>query len=191
MKLSQDQILTAAFDLLEKDGLDAFSMRKLAPTLSVQAPALYWHVGGKAELFGMMATIIYAEARAAIPATVDWPGWLAAYGQALRRAILKRRDAARLFATAHPAIADGGDTAARITAPLVALGLNQARALSYQSSVISFALGWSLYAQSGPMHQYLNDLLDFDAAFNTGLEAMIHGFKAHETGIWAGDRAPV
>ena len=176
MKLSQDQILSAAFALLEADGLDGLTMRKLAPTLNVQPPALYWHVGGKAELLGMMAAAIYAEARAAVPATADWADWLTHFGQALRRAFLSRRDAARLCAGAKPVLAESHAAADAIAAPLVTLGLERTRAISYQSSVIALTLGWSLYAQSGAMHDFLNKLMNFEASFDTGLNAMIHGF---------------
>ena len=176
MKLSQDQILSAAFALLEADGLDGLTMRKLAPTLHVQPPALYWHVGGKAELLALMAGAIYSEARAAVPATDDWAGWLGHFGHAMRRSFLSRRDGARLCAGAKPVLAETHAAADAIAAPLVALGLERTRAISFQSSVISLTLGWSLYAQSGAMHDFLSELMDFEASFDTGLNAMIHGF---------------
>ena len=191
MKLSQDQILAAAFALLEADGLDAFSMRKLAPTLNVQPPALYWHVGGKGELLSLMAGAIYAEARAAIPQTQQWAEWLAHFGRALRRAFMAHRDSARLCAGAGPVIADSQAAADAIAAPLIALGLDRTRAISYQASVISLALGWSLYAQSAAMHDFLYGLMDFEASFDTGLAAMIHGFASLPAPIAAGEAAAI
>ena len=191
MKLSQDQILSAAFALLEAEGLDGLTMRKLAPTLNVQPPALYWHVGGKAELLALMAAALYAEDRAAVPGTGEWTDWLARFGQALRASFLLRRDAARLCAGATPVLADSQDAADAIAAPLMALGLERTRAISYQSSVISLTLGWSLYAQSKPMHDFLSGLMDFEASFDTGLNAMIHGFAHAAPPIAAGGPAPI
>lgn len=191
MKLSQDQILSAAFALLEAEGLEGLTMRRLAPRLNVQPPALYWHVGDKAELLARMAATIYAEARAAVPASEGWAEWLAHFGQAMRRSLLARRDGARLCAGATPVLADSQDAADAIAAPLVALGLERSRAISFQSSVISLALGWSLYAQSKPMHDFLSGLMDFEASFDIGLGAMIHGFAHAAAPIDAGGRAPI
>ena len=43
----RDRILACACDLYLADGLDGFSMRKLARSLGVTAPALYRHYGSK------------------------------------------------------------------------------------------------------------------------------------------------
>ncbi|MEU4311995.1 TetR/AcrR family transcriptional regulator [Nocardia sp. NPDC024068] len=48
--LSRDQIVRAAVTLLDKEGLDALSMRKLGSELGAGATSLYWHVANKNEL---------------------------------------------------------------------------------------------------------------------------------------------
>ncbi|MDB5716921.1 MAG: TetR family transcriptional regulator [Sphingomonas bacterium] len=176
MKLDRPQIVATALALLDEDGIDAFSLRKLAPRLSVQAPALYWHVGGKAELLGLMAAAIHAEARGGIAPGIGWREWLLDFGRRLRAAMLRRRDGARLCASGHPGQADAASSAEAIAAPLVAAGLDRAHALSFQGAVIALALGWSLYEQSGPMHDLLSTMFSFDAAFETSLLAMVQGF---------------
>jgi TetR/AcrR family tetracycline transcriptional repressor len=177
LQLDRDRLIAAAFAQLEEDGLDGLSMRRLAARLDVQAPALYWHVGDKAELLGLMARDIYAPAYSGVPAASDWRGWLLGFGRVLRRAFARHRDGARLCAIA-PASGerDIADHAQQIAAPLVALGLDQARALSYEASVISFALGWASFEANGPMHDYLDEMLSFDESFETGLKALVSGF---------------
>lgn len=176
--LDLDRLVAAAFAQLEEDGLDGLSMRRLGSRLGVQAPALYWHVGDKAELLGLMARDIYARAYAAVPPQTEWRGWLLAFGRALRAAFASFRDAARLCAVAKaPRDPDVGEHARRIAAPLAALGLNQARALSCEASVISFALGWASFEANGPMHEYLDEMLNFDESFETGLAALVRGFE--------------
>lgn len=55
-KLSKEKIVQAAFDLLkEKPELDKLSMRRVAQKLSIQAPAIYWHVENKQALLQSMA----------------------------------------------------------------------------------------------------------------------------------------
>lgn len=186
--LDRKMIIAAAFEVLAEDGLDGLSMRKLAAWLSVQAPALYWHISDKAELIALMSEFIHLEARAAVPRCDDWSGWLIAFGRALRHSLVSRRDGARICAIARPGKAlDAAERARIIAAPLVALGLDQARALSFQASVISLTLGWSSYQENGPMHDFLADILDFDASFELGLQALVagyrHGTLVHTDGV--------
>ncbi len=47
MSYQQEKILAAAVELYLQDGLDGFSMRKLAKQVGVTAPALYRHYDGK------------------------------------------------------------------------------------------------------------------------------------------------
>jgi TetR/AcrR family tetracycline transcriptional repressor len=175
--LDVDRLVVAAFEQLEEHGLDALSMRRLAARLNVQAPAIYWHVRDKAELLGLMANRIYAAAYREVEAAPDWRTWLGLFGRALRRNFAAHRDGARLCAIARPpAEADPAVHAQRIAAPLVALELSHGQALSCQASVISFALGWSAFEANGPMHSFLDQMLDFESSFEAGLDALVRGF---------------
>jgi TetR/AcrR family tetracycline transcriptional repressor len=176
--LDPDRLVAAAFAQLEEDGLEGLSMRRVAARLGVQAPALYWHVGDKAELLGLMARDIYARAYAGVGEARDWRAWLAAFGRALRASFAAHRDGARLCAVARPpAQTDPAGHAGRIAAPLAALGLDERHALSFQASVISFTLGWATFEANGPMHDYLERMFDFDRSFAIGLEALVAGFR--------------
>lgn len=178
--LDRARLVDAAFALLEANGLDALTMRRLAARLGVQAPALYWHVADKAELMGMMAARIYAAAYAGAGAgagdAADPGGWLIGFGTALRASFTAHRDGARLCAGARPTRqADPEAHAATITAPLVALGLTRERALVCQATVISYTLGWTLFEANGPMRDHLAQMMAFPASFATGLEALVAG----------------
>jgi TetR/AcrR family transcriptional regulator, tetracycline repressor protein len=176
-KLDRATIVEAAFAVLSEKGLDGLSLRVLASHLGVQAPALYWHVRNKAELIGMMAATFGEVAAKAEPREKTWAARLIAYGHALRQAMLLHRDAARLCAIARP-IEPPEENANRVAAPLVAAGLDVKRALSYQSSVIAYTLGWVVYEQSQPMHEHLAQMLDLAQSFESGLRAMVRGFVA-------------
>jgi TetR/AcrR family tetracycline transcriptional repressor len=172
-----DRLIAAGFDQLEEDGLDSVSMRRLADRLGVQAPALYWHVSDKAELLGLMAREIYAEAFETMPNASNWREWLQLYGMTLRRTYAKHRDGARLCAVATPASAvDPVTHANHVAAPLMSLGLGKREALSFQASVISLTIGWATFEANGPMHQFLDQMLDFDESFALGLDALVRGF---------------
>jgi AcrR family transcriptional regulator len=59
--LSREQIVAEAVRLLDADGLDALSMRKLGTRLGAGATSLYWHVGSKEQLLELVADEVYAE----------------------------------------------------------------------------------------------------------------------------------
>ena len=49
-----DKVLATARSMIENDGVEAFSMRKLAAELGVGTPSVYWHVGNRDELFNRL-----------------------------------------------------------------------------------------------------------------------------------------
>jgi TetR/AcrR family tetracycline transcriptional repressor len=174
--LDRDRLVAAAFAQLEEDGLDGLSMRRLAARLGVQAPALYWHLGGKDELLGLMARDIYAAAYTGVAGAADWRDWLRRYGRALRASFAAHRDGARLCSLSRPPVApDPAVQAEVIAAPLTALGLPLPAALAAQAAVISFVLGWESYEANGPMREFLRRIMDFDATFESGLDALVRG----------------
>lgn len=175
--LDRKLVVDAAFSLLREEGIEALSMRRLAARLKVQAPALYWHFRDKSELLGLMTGAIYRQAQDEVGPCADWREWLVEYGRALRRGMLRERDAARLFAIAPP-VSDGDAAHAEaIAAPLTRFGLDQSSALSATAAVISLALGWSTFEANGPMQHFLEGLLDLDRSFDAGLQALVRGFE--------------
>jgi len=102
--VSQQRIIDAALELLDEDGLNSLSLRKLAARLDMQAPALYWHFKNKEVLIDYMAeAILQSEFRELTPMRPDeaWQDWLVNVCQRLRSAMRSRRDGARVVAGAH------------------------------------------------------------------------------------------
>src|SRR5438046_5601477 len=59
--LSRERVLDAAIALVDRDGLDALSMRKLAQALGVEAMSLYNHVANKGDLVNAMVDRVIGE----------------------------------------------------------------------------------------------------------------------------------
>jgi AcrR family transcriptional regulator len=59
--LSVDQVVAAAIELADADGLAALSMRRVADRLGVGTMSLYTYVPGKAELLDLMLDMVLAE----------------------------------------------------------------------------------------------------------------------------------
>jgi TetR/AcrR family tetracycline transcriptional repressor len=178
-KLDRGAIVEAAFTVLNREGLEGLSLRLVAEELGVQAPALYWHVRNKAELISLMsATFAEASARAIVEGRT-WQEKLILAARARRQAMLARRDSARVCVIAQP-VRSAAEVAPQLTAPLVAAGLSTRQALSYQAAVIAYTVGWVAYEQSQAMHDFLTQLIDFEASFNAGLHAMVRGFATED-----------
>jgi AcrR family transcriptional regulator len=70
--LSRDLIVRTAVRLIERDGINAVSMRRLATELGTGAMSLYNHVPNKAALLNAVAEHILAELDFTADPTLDW-----------------------------------------------------------------------------------------------------------------------
>jgi AcrR family transcriptional regulator len=101
--LTRDLIVDAALTLLERDGLQGLSMRRLAQELGSGAASLYWHVGDKEELLSLLLDRIVGEAEVPDPDPENWQGTVKELARAARRHLSQRRDAAQLSLGRVPA----------------------------------------------------------------------------------------
>src|SRR3569832_1605881 len=75
----RDLIVAAALDLLDSDGFDQMSLRRLASHLGMHAPGLYWYIESKQDLIDLMAKEILDQGLGGLErATTDesWQNWL-------------------------------------------------------------------------------------------------------------------
>ncbi|MEV5978698.1 TetR/AcrR family transcriptional regulator [Streptomyces sp. NPDC052114] len=89
-QLSREQIVAEAVRLLDEDGIEALSMRKLGTRLDAGATSLYRHVANKDELIELVVDEVYGEL--AVPAATgpaDWREAAAGSAQSLRAMILR------------------------------------------------------------------------------------------------------
>ena len=90
--LSRERIALAAMALVDEEGLDALSFRRLAACLGCEAMSIYHHVPSKAHLMDALVDIMLAEV--VIPTAQMEPDWL----ERLRRSA----HAFRAMALKHP-----------------------------------------------------------------------------------------
>jgi AcrR family transcriptional regulator len=100
MRLSREQVLAAALDLLDEVGLEQLTMRRLAAALGVQNGATYWHFRSKQVLLEAMADALLTDLTARLDTESPWSERIIELAHQLRRALLSRRDGARLFSAA-------------------------------------------------------------------------------------------
>ena len=59
--MTTEAVLAAATDILERDGLDGLSMRRLAAELGVSTSTVYWHAGNADQLLDKLIEQITDE----------------------------------------------------------------------------------------------------------------------------------
>jgi AcrR family transcriptional regulator len=197
--LSRERVLLAALALLDREGLEALSMRRLGVELGVEAMSLYRYVPSKAALLDGVHETILAE----MPAPrrhKDWIESLRGMARAFRRVLLAHPRATPIFAT-RPAVTHA--SLRHVEAALALLrdaGLGARDSVSAFQVLVTFIVGHVL-AEVGPsvsgeaaepkydslsenefphLTAVLADLGDHDAAaeFEVGLDLFLTGLRA-------------
>ena len=75
-RLTRRAVVDRAMQLADAAGLDALTIRKLAPELGVTPMALYWHFRSKDELLDGLAERVWSEIDVDVDAAAPWPDQL-------------------------------------------------------------------------------------------------------------------
>lgn len=103
-RLSLDDVISMALTLLDREGLEGLTTRKLAQSLKIEQPTLYWHVRNKQTLMNMLSEAILAKhhTRSVPLPTESWQQFLQENALSFRKALLVHRDGARLHIGTSP-----------------------------------------------------------------------------------------
>ena len=200
-RIEREQVILAALALLDEGGLEGLTLRKLAQTLQIQAPSLYWHFDDKQSLLDGVADALIEPVARAIPANLPWDSSVRKIAQELRSALLRHRDGARLFTGTYVV----SDNVLRVSEAMidafVRAGAEPALASTFSFSVVYYVLGFVMEEQAldpqnaldlasrkqaffelaearFPRNWAAREAIfsaDFEARFMTGLDLLIEG----------------
>src|SRR3982074_977705 len=85
--LNQARIVEVATAIIDREGMDALSTRRLAAELAVRAPSLYNHFRTKEEILDAVADAIIAEVDISMFGQLEWPDALRTWPRGYRRAL--------------------------------------------------------------------------------------------------------
>ncbi|MGY1604952.1 TetR/AcrR family transcriptional regulator C-terminal domain-containing protein [Geodermatophilus sp. SYSU D00815] len=197
MPLSRKDVVRAAVEVLDEEGLPGLTLRAVAARLGVSAPTLYWHVRDKRHLLDLVAEQVLAEVpestRAPREGESIWE-WLAESTRLRRALLLAHRDSVQVVAGNRPTdeALPGIESTLRV---LVAAGLEPAEAVRVLTALGSYLLGDALETQAArdrpaedppegdPARFPLLDAAtrsvgDDDERFEEGLALMLDGLRA-------------
>lgn len=89
--LSRDRIVAAALRLIEVEGADAVTMRRLGEDLGAAPASLYRHVESREALMLLVGEAILAEVRLDDDPEASWQDRTTVYADAVRRAVRRSR----------------------------------------------------------------------------------------------------
>jgi AcrR family transcriptional regulator len=146
--LSRERVLRSALDLVDREGVDALSMRRLGRELGVEAMSLYSYVENKQDLIEGVVEQVFREMPLIAPGPGPWAERLRTHASTFREVLLRHPNAVRLVA-GRPLVTPG--TMAYVESALVELqayGLDLATADLVLGTIASFVIG-SVSEQAG------------------------------------------
>jgi TetR/AcrR family tetracycline transcriptional repressor len=150
-RLDRAQVVRAAVQLLDEEGLDGLTTRRLAAKLGVQSPALYWHVRNKDELLDLVAEELCAPAADFQPDPgLSWQERIQAGLWEFRRLLLAHRDAARVLSQRPPTGPNRLRLADRTVRELLDAGFSEADAATLSVMLASFVPGMVAASRPAP-----------------------------------------
>ncbi len=139
--LRRDQIVAAALEVLDAEGLGALSMRKLGAKLDAGATSLYWHVANKDELLELVLDEIWGLAHIPDPDHTPWREVATTFAYNLRRTLLDHPWVATLIGSlpcVGPKAFELGD---RLRRTFIGAGFSGVDVYLASGTVMSYILG--------------------------------------------------
>jgi TetR/AcrR family tetracycline transcriptional repressor len=197
--VSAERILATAARLIELDGVEAFTMRRLAEQLGVAVTSIYWHIGGRDKLLDGLVDRLLSEITNLPSGGSNPVDRIASLARSQRRMLIERQ---HLLGIAHERdrtpqlflpiqqslaahLAELG-----VTGTDAALLLRAVQVHVISSAVMQFSAvrgvkhdeeDPTLWADAWPdqaLVEALQSPTDYDAVFEYGLEALLTPLRA-------------
>jgi AcrR family transcriptional regulator len=197
--LTRQTIVTGAIALIEREGPDALSMRRLGARLGVQGMALYHHFSNRDELLRAIADELLAPLNQVEP-TDDWSEACRRFATTLRSVAAHRSATFQLVGLQPFDSTTALRPVERLLEVLVSAGFSPHRGLGIYRAIVSYARGYALAEATGftvdasredgrrrlralPLDEFPilagqarePAALDADDAYLLGLDAMLRG----------------
>ncbi|WP_327095894.1 TetR/AcrR family transcriptional regulator C-terminal domain-containing protein [Nocardia vinacea] len=139
--LRRDQIVAAAIEVLDADGLGALSMRKLGAKLDAGATSLYWHVANKDELLELVLDEIWGLVRIPDPDQASWREVVTTYAYNFRLTMLDHTWVTTLIGSLPSVGPKAFELSDRLRRSFIGAGFTGIDIYLASSTVTSYVLG--------------------------------------------------
>ena len=142
--ITQEEIVETALRILDSEGLEGLSMRRIAEELDTGAASLYWHVGSKDGLLDLLFDHVIGEQQVPDPDPPRWQEQLKEVARLQRATILRHRDIVAVSLGRIPMGPNALRYSERVIAILRAGGVPDDLAVSGQQLLIAVVNGFTL-----------------------------------------------
>jgi TetR/AcrR family tetracycline transcriptional repressor len=179
--LTRDELFETALRLVDEEGIDALTMRRLGDEVGVEAASLYHHVPNKEALIDGVLVRMRSEVRLPTPLPTDWIEIFEVIFAEYRRVL-----------TAHPNLMSyagrrvESDPETSGLQSLTEMGFSQDDAVDLWQSLIAFSVGFSVFGSSAaetdtsdlPSDLALRMVQWRDETFSRTLRMILKGYAA-------------
>ena len=187
MGISKETIVKTSIEILNLNGIDHLTTRKLAKELNIKSASLYWHMKNMQDLYGFIAEQICSEV--VIACDVSNPKeYLYEVHKEFRAKLLGLRDSVAVFIRSTPNTPHRVEIIRRVLECLLQLGIKEKNCITaanlLNNYVLSFVADELRFKTASPEKMKdLNILFgirhtdDFDEQFLYGLKVLLVGFE--------------
>jgi AcrR family transcriptional regulator len=171
---TREDICNAALALVDEEGLEALSMRRLGGRLGIEAMSLYHHVRDKADLLDALHAAVLGQLE---PEGVQGDAWrptLGGLARALRSALLRHPNVVPLFVHNTVRAPEALSTLERVRAAMAGAGFAETDIINAIYVVGMFTIGHVIFETSN------RERPNRDTTFRFGLEALLDGVARNE-----------
>ncbi|RKT82502.1 DNA-binding transcriptional regulator, AcrR family [Saccharopolyspora antimicrobica] len=147
--LTRREIGLAALAVVDEEGAEALTVRRIAARLGVRAPSLYSHVDGKDDILELITEIITADMPALDLHPADWRAGLLNWARTYHAAFAEHPNAVGIIARRAVTITESRQAYEDVIAMLVEAGMGPAAALRVVLGIDYVVLG-SILAPFSP-----------------------------------------
>ena len=169
--LSRARVCAEALALVDEEGLEALSMRRLGARIGCEAMSLYRHVKDKADLLDALHAAVLGDLEPEEPTDQkrhpQWRVLLGGLARALRSALLRHPNVLPLFTTRPVSAPEAVATVARVHGAFLGAGFSARDAERAIMVVGMFTIGHAVFEK----HERR------DATFRFGLDALLDGIE--------------
>jgi AcrR family transcriptional regulator len=185
--LSKDLIVRTAVTLIERHGINAVSMRRLAAELGAGAMSLYNHVPNKAALLDAIAEHVLGDIELAVDPATDWQEAARSMARSFRDVAQRYPRCVMVAVSRQPTTTAGLRTVELALATVQAAGFNGKAAVRAMRAVVNYVLGCLVQeatlteARWASEGQPLVNLAELDAAGLVHVRELLPALAEHDS----------
>ena len=149
--LTREGILGAALRIVNEEGMEALSMRRLAADLGVNPMSIYHHLPGKEAVVSGLVGVVFSRMRVPSSGVMPWQERVRAYAHAYRNVVRSHPNLALEIVSDAAAVSEAVLSGAEpLYGALEEAGLSPAMVVRAADSLVDFVHGFVLGEASNP-----------------------------------------